>query len=93
MNTYFSSLGIENKSLLRPSGFQDLLQQAITARDLATQKARSQELVKMMANEAMVIPLYSSSESVVFQKNVHNIQWYLRWGEAVWGPADTWLSK
>ncbi|MBI4296534.1 MAG: ABC transporter substrate-binding protein [Chloroflexi bacterium] len=92
--SYVSPKSIESKSMLRPAGFEDLLQKALTAPDMPSKKAASQEVVQKLYDEATVLPLWGSQSSLVHSKNVHNLGYYLPWGaNKLWSPADLWLSK
>ncbi|MBI4296082.1 MAG: hypothetical protein HY667_03070, partial [Chloroflexi bacterium] len=94
VNTQLSAKVSTNISLKRPSGWQDLLEQALAASDAETQKKLTQQMVKMNYDEAMVIVPYVYSRGFIWYKNVEN-------GNTAWtgevAPkttvADTWIMK
>ncbi|MBI4296846.1 MAG: hypothetical protein HY667_06995 [Chloroflexi bacterium] len=92
--TYVSPKTLESKSMLRPAGFEDLLQTALLAPDMASKKTASQAVIKTIYDEAMVVPLWASLSTLPYAKNVNNIGYYVPWGQnKLWGPSDVWLSK
>ncbi|MBI4296400.1 MAG: ABC transporter substrate-binding protein [Chloroflexi bacterium] len=89
-----AATAIENKSLLRPPGWQDLWDQAMAATDMATKRERAQQIVKKASDEAMIIPLWSAGPGTMYYKTVRNLEWLGTWGaNRLWSPADTWLGK
>ena len=94
LNGYTGTNVTESKSLLRPPGYQDALDAALVAPDLATKKTLSQKVVQMAFDETIGIPLWATQQPLMVQKNVHNMDYYIPWGaNALWGPADVWLDK
>jgi len=94
VNLATSNTTIDDKSMARPAGLQDLLDKALIAPDAATKKTLSQQIVQKLADDATLFPFIASREAVVYQKFVRNLEWYGVWGpNSLWGLADTWLSK
>ncbi|MBI4295868.1 MAG: ABC transporter substrate-binding protein [Chloroflexi bacterium] len=94
MYPMLSTTSIQNKSMLRPPGLQELLDQALAARDTVAKKTASQQVIRKIFDEAMVIPLQVSRRSVIYDRTVRNLEWFDPWGATkVWSPADTWLGK
>ncbi|MBI4296564.1 MAG: ABC transporter substrate-binding protein [Chloroflexi bacterium] len=92
--TTLSATSNDSKSLLRPPEFEALMKKALAAPDMSAKRAASQEVVKMMFDEAMVVPLWGSLSTLAYRKNVHNLGYYLPWGpNKLWGPAEVWFSK
>ncbi|MBI4296801.1 MAG: hypothetical protein HY667_06760 [Chloroflexi bacterium] len=92
--TYVSPTTTESKSMLRPPGFQELLEQALAAPDMAGKKSASQAVIRKIYDEAMVLPLWASLQSGVRHPYVRNIEYHFPWGaNKLWSPADIWLNK
>jgi peptide/nickel transport system substrate-binding protein len=92
LNVFFDQRGIYNKSMIRPPGFQEAIENAAVESDPDKRKEFVQSIVKMMYEEAMIAPLYTYPQIVAMQKNVHNTG-LCEVGKFLWTPADTWISK
>lgn len=92
LNVFFDERGIYNKSMIRPPGFQDAIEDAIAEPDNDKRKEYVQKCVKILYDEAMIVPLYTYPQIVAMQKNVHDTG-LCEVGKFLWTPADTWLSK
>jgi len=92
MQNYLASFSRDYVSLKRPAGLDDLVRQGTKATDGETHKALDQKLIRMMSDEAMLIPLWSKCHFFIMDKSVHGtvadkkLDWW-------WNPADIWLSK
>ncbi len=93
VNTTLSSTSVNQKSLLRPAGWQDLLERAISATDAKTEKELSQQLIRMAYEEAFVIPFVSYGLPTVTRMNVRNPEWIYDASFGSKSPVNTWLSK
>ncbi|MBI4296565.1 MAG: ABC transporter substrate-binding protein [Chloroflexi bacterium] len=94
LNSVVSTKVQENVSVLRPPGFQGLLDQALAATDAASKSKASQQVVKMMSDELMHIPLWGSLPVIMHRDGVHNLEYFMPWGpNKLWSPADVWMSK
>lgn len=92
LNVFFDERGIYNKSMIRPPGFQEAIENAIASFDPVKRKEHVQTIVKMMYDEAMIVPLYVYPQIFAMQKNVHDTG-LCEVGKFLWTPADTWLSR
>ncbi|MBI4295584.1 MAG: ABC transporter substrate-binding protein [Chloroflexi bacterium] len=81
-----------NISTQRPPGLQDLLEQALSAPDTARRKSASQQVVRKISDEAMVIPLVVYRQGAFVRKGVQGIGW-IGTNDGTTGPADVWISK
>jgi len=87
-----ASRSVQYRSVARPAGWDDLLNRALAATDGQTGASRTQALVQMAYDEAMVIPVFVAPAVAVKQPTVHgdNICTYHRY---VWTPGEAWLSR
>jgi ABC-type transport system substrate-binding protein len=86
--------GIRNHSALKPPGFQDMLDKSIATRDPAERKMLSQKIIKMIYDEAIMVPLYSEPRIAAMSPKLHGIRFYYDTPHPfIWYPADAWLSK
>jgi ABC-type transport system substrate-binding protein len=90
--SFYTSRSTSGISMLRLPEWDDMAKAADSALDLPIQKALTQKLVRMASDEAVIVPLWTTSVCSVLYKSVnnHNIN---RWSGSLWTPADTWLSK
>ncbi len=73
-----------------PAKYTELLAQAAAAKDAATQKATSEALIKYVQDEALFIPLFITSRTVVYTSKVHfDLDAY---SVHSWNPGDAWLD-
>ncbi|MBN1188295.1 MAG: ABC transporter substrate-binding protein [Dehalococcoidales bacterium] len=86
-----SSTAINLKSVMRPSGFDDLLEQALATPEEDISKTR--QALRLIEENAVVIPLYSAGTMWCYSPNVHDIG-YAELGNAIFRTPDkAWLSK
>jgi ABC-type transport system substrate-binding protein len=81
-----------NVSVFVPDGWGELLGQAMTAKDIETQEALTQELVRMLHDEAMIIPLWPNifvyaSDGSVQDTGLYETTWIF------WTPENARLSQ
>lgn len=79
-------------SVQRPPGWGDLWSQAVASLDYATYKARTQKLVRMMFDDATILPLWGQMEPFVLARNVHDTGFYSV-NYTYWTPERAWLSR
>ncbi|MBI4296100.1 MAG: ABC transporter substrate-binding protein [Chloroflexi bacterium] len=90
----FSTTSVAHKSMLKPSGLQDLLEKASATPDFQTQKTLSQQIVKMVSDEAIVAPLWAFNFPVMYVKQLQNPGGLRNTRPTIsQGPADFWLNK
>ena len=78
-------------SFQRPPEFKQLFLDANGARDEATQIAKTGEIVGMMADQALMIPVYASPAGLIMAKYVHTE--YPLAGFIRWDWANFWMDK
>lgn len=77
-------------SALRSSEYSDLLKQAAAATDPAAEKAFSEQLAKLVQDEAVILPFVIESRNAVYDKTVHlDLNAFSIW---FWNPGDTWIE-
>ena len=79
-------------SVYKPKGWQEKLQAAVSEPDADKRANITKELCKIIHEEVMGIPLWTTPIITAIDPKVHDI----RWGEGhgfFWEPQDTWLSK
>ncbi|MBW2609224.1 MAG: ABC transporter substrate-binding protein [Deltaproteobacteria bacterium] len=79
-------------NLYRPTALQETLRKAETVPDLKEQKSLVQKAIRIMSDEAVVIPLWSRSELYVLHKSFHN-PGFNGGRRGQWEPAGAWLSE
>jgi peptide/nickel transport system substrate-binding protein len=90
-NFYWQTITGQWPSLKRTEGLVDKIDASL--RTLTPEEAKMQELTRMQAEDAMIIPIYYIPELYVVQPNVHDTG-YCEWSAAtVNTPETTWLSK
>jgi peptide/nickel transport system substrate-binding protein len=90
-NFYWQTVTGQWPSLKRTEGLVDKIDASL--RTLAPDDAKMQELTRMQAEDAMIIPIYYIYEMYVVQPNVHDTG-YCEWSATtVNTPETTWLSK
>jgi peptide/nickel transport system substrate-binding protein len=95
MKNYFGTIGsgsLTYPSALRPSGYTEKLDAALSQPDAAKRAVQEDELVKIMSDNAMTIPLYISTFLAAQSKNVHDLDWGVG-GNYSFTPHKAWLSK
>ena len=90
-NYYWQTITGQFISLKRTEGLVDKLDASL--RTVAPEDARGQEMTRMIADDAMFIPLYYVYEMYVVQPNVHDTG-YCEWSATTVNIVEkTWLSK
>jgi ABC-type transport system substrate-binding protein len=77
MQRWYSSKSVYCASMLRPSGFDDLLDKALAQTDPAKSAEFAQQAATMIHNEALVIPCWNTPSLLFIGNNVHDTG-YLR---------------
>jgi peptide/nickel transport system substrate-binding protein len=86
-----ASTATNMKSVMRPSGFDSLLEQALSTQEEDINKTR--QALRAIEESAVVIPLYSAGTMWCISPKVHDIG-YAQLGNAIFRTPDkTWLSK
>lgn len=83
-------------STSRPPGLADALDKALAAHDFKTANSFAQNVVKMLQEDAMCVPLWTASSYLFKQKYVNGIAGtYMMLGDerADWSRATVWLKK
>jgi ABC-type transport system substrate-binding protein len=91
IKAFFDSRGVNNRSIFRAPGFQQTLEQAIAEPNPEIHRGLMQKLVRMMYDEAMVTPLWATSDICVMQQSVQDVD--ILGPSAGWTPGNVWLSK
>jgi peptide/nickel transport system substrate-binding protein len=90
-NFYWHTITGQFPSFKRPDGFVDKIDTSL--KTLVPEKARMEELTKIMIDEVMVIPINYSHESRILQPNVHDTGYFEWEAGTVYTPEKIWLSK
>ena len=77
--------------MYRPAGWQEKIDAAISEPDFDKRTAKIKELVKIIHDEAMSVPLWSQSEIWAMTDKVHID--YGKYHPYHFDPASAWLSK
>ncbi len=78
-------------STLVPAEYKDRLAKVAAARDAATEKKLSEELVRYVQEEAIFIPVVVESRNCAYHSQVHtDLEAY---SIHFWNPADTWIEQ
>ena len=77
--------------MTRPDGLIEKIEESL--RTLMSEDAKGQELTRIMAEDAMFIPLYYVYEMYVLQSEVRDTG-YTKWSASTINePENTWLAK
>ena len=80
--------------MARPAGFDDLVDKALLAKDIETQKAIFHQINQMIYDEVMCIPLNVEPRLHAFDKSVQNWDTYNPYNGPFFSRyVDMWLSK
>ncbi|MBI4296561.1 MAG: ABC transporter substrate-binding protein [Chloroflexi bacterium] len=96
LQTVYTRMSITStisKSVLRPSGWQEVLDQAIAATDASTKKTLSQQVVRKAFDEVAVIPLMITGSPSFTQDHAHAGEPVGNGGRLSSLYTDYWLSK
>ena len=80
-------------STLKPAGYAEAIAQAVGTRDFNLLKARTQAVVKMLYDNATVLPLYSLCDPIAMDKSVRDSGFGGVKSVYLWNPEKVWLSK
>jgi peptide/nickel transport system substrate-binding protein len=80
-------------STQRPPGYAEAIKQTVATLDFETMKARTQAVVRVLYENASVIPLFSWSEPVPMEKSVNDTGIAEQNSFHLWTPETCWLSK
>ena len=72
MQTYISPDSTQFGTVKTPDGYQDTLNKALAATDYDTQKALDQKLVKIIYDDATIIPVCTGANRNVLQSGIHD---------------------
>jgi peptide/nickel transport system substrate-binding protein len=94
LDSYWRSDAGTFQHVVRPAGIDKLIDQAKLSRDPAAITKLNQQAVKLIHDDATIIPFYIAPRAVVIDKSVQNAGWF------IYGDADnnefgtrTWLKK
>ena len=92
VETWFGHSPLTNiVSFKRPPDFIALCKQASLYTNKADQKKATEKLVRMISDEALIIPLWKEPVAVMKQNYVHTM-YYMR-GFIHWASYDDWMEK
>ena len=77
-------------SFNRPEKLLELSKESLTKQTLEEQKAITEEMVYIIAEEALVVPLYNEPSAFVHNGKVHTT--FFQKGLARWDFHDTWIE-
>jgi peptide/nickel transport system substrate-binding protein len=90
----FSPNGVLFKSMARPEGFGDILEQAIAARDVVTAAQFAEKVNMKLYENASVIPLWVAPQQIYVQQNyVQDAGLYSTGAQYDWTPEKAWINK
>ncbi|MFC2020731.1 ABC transporter substrate-binding protein [Chloroflexota bacterium] len=78
---------------LIPPGWKAVLNEALASRDDATIKTMTQKSVMYIYDEAMLVPLWGTSQPFVLHKSIHDTGFLISGQSHLWRPANAWMSK
>ena len=84
--------GLRYASLAMSPEFADLVEKCFAATDLAAVRSLSQQMVKQMADDVMVIPILAIPYPIVMQKYVHTTFLTVPC-PGVWDMRSDWMEK
>jgi hypothetical protein len=76
-----------------PDGIKDILDSALAATDLASQKALNIKLVDALYNDQTFVFYVSNARGYVLAPYVQDGHWFEGAQYQYWAPADVWLNK
>ena len=83
---------IQYFSMLRPPEMADLYQKAFGAPDFDAQKTYTEQIVKLIYDEAMITPLWVTPTMSIKNKNIKDDQ-MCNFSHYIWYPGNAWISK
>jgi ABC-type transport system substrate-binding protein len=91
LNGLFKDGSVRIPVLYRPVELQEVLTRAETEPDFKTQRTLVKKAIRILADEAVVIPLWAFVKIIVMHKSVRDPHFG---GEInFWRPGDAWLSQ
>lgn len=78
-------------SFARPQTLKDAFTAAWSLKTEAEQKPATEKIVKVMSDEALMIPVYHAPTALILRKGVHTT--YPGFGLVYWDWATTWMEK
>ncbi len=90
--SYISKNSIFWVSMRRPEGLQTLIDQALLARDFDAQATLTQQVLRVVADDAMLLPLMADARLYFLHKGVHDAG-LAEVDAFLWNPAEAWLSQ
>jgi peptide/nickel transport system substrate-binding protein len=94
LNRYYSATATRYPVLAKPAGLTDLIDQALTTADYATEKSLCQKALKLLTDDCTTVPTYISSANYVMQKYVMDTKFSNLGGAGFrWSPQTAWLNK
>ena len=88
---YFAENSRMFVSLARPTGWQALIDEAVSTINIEIPKVKA--VTKVMHDEAMVIPILYTARGYVVNNRVHDTE-HMKFGAwTIWSPEKAWLSK
>ncbi|OGP54229.1 MAG: hypothetical protein A2162_08775 [Deltaproteobacteria bacterium RBG_13_52_11b] len=80
-------------SMRRPDGCHETLQKLMAAGTFEKQTALSEQLTRLLFDDASFIPLWYDLRAVVLRKEVHDMNLYAGKQINQWNPEDVWIGK
>jgi peptide/nickel transport system substrate-binding protein len=89
----FSAASPYNKSVALPQDLLDKCDAAVVINDTAKFKAASDEIAKIIFDQCLFVPMFSSAGADIVAKYVKDsgIMTFIDW--TIWDPASCWLDK
>jgi peptide/nickel transport system substrate-binding protein len=91
LDLYMPSDSLEFPSMKRPAGLDTLLKEALAT--INPEAPRIQKVLKVIHEDATVIPIHTTGRASIQQKNVHDTGHLSMGGWTDWTPDRSWLNK
>ena len=92
IEAYIGPRTMEFPSLKRPKDMQAVFDDALSTREF--EPRRGQQIVKLIFDDVMVVPLFTSPTFAIATKNVHDAGFHTHSSQRVnWTPERAWLAK
>jgi ABC-type transport system substrate-binding protein len=92
LSTTFAVGARRVRSIMRDPGLSDILDKATSTPDPKEKNELTQKVVRMIHDDAVVIPLIVNDQIAVIHNSVHDTGISER-NSSVWTPANVWISK
>lgn len=89
----FGTGGLAYASIYLPEGWQAKLDATLSQVDTVARNNQFKELTKILADEAVVIPLWFQPDITALADEVHDLDWGKGFAPFYYKPANVWLSK